>query len=553
VRRLDPRLLAHAREARLHLALSVVLGLASAGLAIGQAALLSDAVSGAAQRGADVAALGQVLGWLAAVLAGRALVGWLRESTAAGASAGVKSTLRMGVLRRAVELAPRRSVGGGEGAVVALATQGIDGLDSYFSRYLPQLVLAIVLPVVVVAALLSADGVAALTVGVTLPLMVTFMVLIGLATEAHRRRRWRAFTRLAGYFGDVVAGLPTLKRFGRAAAQEGGLATVTDQYRRESLAALRIAFLSAFVLELGATLSVALVAVGIGLRLVGGTLDLQTGLFVLILAPEAYLPLRQLGAGFHASEQGLAAADAAFAIIEAPAPAPGTRQQVPDLRHGRLVVRDLTVLQPGRALAAPHRARLEVHGGELVAIAGASGAGKTSLLLAIAGLLAPDSGTVLVEDAGSVAEVAALAPEAWHRQIAWVSQEPYLVAGTVEGNVRLAAPDADDGAVRAALAAVGLGGLDPALHLGEGGAGLSSGQRRRVAIARAFVRAAPLVLLDEPTAGLDEGTEIALLRALRALARRDGRAVVLVAHRPAALAVADRVVHLAARELELAA
>lgn len=537
----------------MHLASSIVLGLASAALAIAQAALLAYAIAAAVQRGADVTTLGPGLAWLAAVLVGRAGISWLRESTAQGASAQVKSTLRLGVIRRAVELGPRRVAGGGEGEVTALATQGIDALDGYFAQYLPQLVLATVLPVVIVAALLPADLIAGVTVALTLPVMVVFTVLIGRATEARRQRRWRAFTRLAHYFGDVVAGLPTLKLFGRALAQEEGLARVTDAYRRENLAALRIAFLSAFVLELGATLSVALVAVGIGLRLVDGTLDLQTGLFVLVLAPEAYLPLRRLGAHFHASEQGMAAADATFAILEAPEPPAGTLASVPDLHRGRLVVRDLSVLQPGRGIAAPDRASLEVGGGEIVALTGESGAGKTSLLLAIAGLLAPSTGRAWVEDGRSTAEVAEIAPAAWRRRITWVPQEPYLVAGSVGDNVRLAEPAADDAAVRRALAAVGLAQLDPATPLGERGAGLSSGQRRRVAIARAFVRDAPLVLLDEPTAGLDEAAEASVLQELRELARGERRAVLLVAHRPAALAIADRVVHIAARDLAEAA
>jgi thiol reductant ABC exporter CydD subunit len=553
MRRFDPRLLAHARAARIHLVTSVLLGLASAGLAIAQAALLAYAIAAAVQRGADVAALTPALAWLAVVLVGRALIAWIRESSAHGASAQVKSTLRMGVLRRAMELGPRRGVGGGEGEVVALATQGLDALDGYFARYLPQLVLAVVLPVTVVAALLAADTVAGVTVALTLPLMVIFMVLIGRATQAHRQRRWRAFTRLAHYFGDVVAGLPTLKLFGRAQVHEAGLTRVTNAYRRESLAALRVAFLSAFVLELGATLSVALVAVGIGLRLVDGTLTLQAGLFVLVLAPEAYLPLRHLGAHFHASEQGLAAADAAFSIIEAPRPVVGSVETVPDLRRGRLVVRDLTIVQPGRALAAPDHANLEVRGGELVAVAGESGAGKTSLLLAIAGLLAPSAGEVWVEDAAAAARVADIAPAAWRRQVTWVSQDPYLVAGTIADNLRLVAADAADSAVRAALAAVGLAHLPPDARVGEGGIGLSSGQRRRVAIARAFVRQAPLVLLDEPTAGLDEDAETLVLESLRSLARREGRAILVVAHRPAALGVADRIVRLVAREEAVAA
>jgi thiol reductant ABC exporter CydD subunit len=552
VRQLDPRLLRQARATRVYLALSVALGLVTAGLAIVQARLLADAVAGAFLEGAGLATLGGVLVLLGFVLAGRALVAWVQESVAHRASAAVKSDLRLAILRRAVGLGPRWSAGARSGEIVALATRGIDALDAYFAKYLPQLVLAAILPIVVVVAILSADGIAALTVGLTVPLIVVFMVLVGLATERRRNRRWRALARLAHHFLDVVAGLPTLKTFGRARAQLGLLERVTDEYRRETLAALRVAFLSAFVLEFFATLSVALVAVGIGLRLVAGELDLRTGLFVLVLAPEAYLPLRQLGVQFHASEEGLAAAERAFEVIEAPAPPAGTRTDVPDLRRGELWVEGVTVRQPGRELLAPARASLVVRGGEVVALAGPSGAGKTTLLQVIAGLVPPDEGRVWVIEGHVRVAVDELEPEAWRRRIAWVAQDPYLFAGSLADNVRLGAPEADEAAVREALAAVGLGELDPAMGLGEDGAGLSSGQRRRVAIARAFVRDAPLVLLDEPTAGLDEASERRVLEAVRELARRDRRAIVVVAHRPAALAVADRVVRIDWREERLA-
>ncbi len=540
----DPRLLRSARATRTHLAVSVVLGLTTAGLAIAQARLLADAVSAAFLTGAGLAALGGTIALLGFVLAGRAAVSWAQESAAHRASAGVKSSLRLALLRRAVGMGPRWSAGARSGEVVALATSGVDALDGYFARYLPQLVLATVLPVVVVLTILAADTIAALTVALTVPLIVVFMVLVGLATERRRQRRWRALARLSHHFLDVVAGLPTLKVFGRARAQLGALERTTDDYRRESLAALRVAFLSAFVLELFATLSVALVAVGIGLRLVAGDLDLRTGLFVLVLAPEAYLPLRQLGAQFHASEDGLAAADRAFEIIEAPAPPMGARTDVPDLRVGELLVEAVTVRQPKRELLAPYRASLVVRPGEVVALAGPSGAGKTTLLQAIAGLLRPDEGQVWVGGGGHRVALDDLDPAAWRRCVAWVPQDPYLFAATVADNVRLGAPDAPEAAVRVALAAVGLGELDVRMPLGERGAGLSSGQRRRVAVARAFVRDAPLVLLDEPTAGLDEASERLVLAAVQDLARTDRRAVILVAHRPAALAVADRVVRL---------
>ena len=311
---------------------------------------------------------------------------------------------------------------------------------------------------------------------------------------------------------------------------------------------LRVAFLSALVLELLATISVALVAVGIGLRLVTGGLDLETGLFALVLAPEAYLPLRRLGAEFHASEEGLAAATKAFEILDTPASAGrGGRTDVPDLRGGRLVVEGVSVAQPGRGVDAPAAASLVARPGEVVAVTGPSGAGKSSLLAALLGFIEPAAGRIALVDAeGRETDLAELDGDAWRARVGWVPQVPFLFAGTVAENVRLAAPGASDAAVAGALADLGLAGLDPGLVLGERGAGLSSGQRRRVGVARALLRGAPLILLDEPTAGLDEASEAAVLGAVRAAAD-GGAAVILVAHRPSAVATADRVVEVAWR------
>jgi ATP-binding cassette subfamily C protein CydCD len=519
---------------------------------------------------------------LAAILVGRAAVEWAQEAVARRCSAAVKSSLRMKLLRQVARSpgvvggsdsgfsrvepggAPgrqgdaRAGQGGGvsSGEVVALATRGLDALDAYFSRYLPQLVLAAVVPVVVIACLATADLVATLTVALTVPLIPLFMVLIGSATERRRQRRWDALARLSTHFLDVVAGLPTLRVFGRSGAQLERLERITDDYRRESMATLRVAFLSAFALELAATLSVALVAVGVALRLVDGSMDLRTGLFVLILAPEAYLPLRQLGASFHASEEGLAAAGAVFRIIEAEPPGRGPASRgeagrqtaMPDMRGAEIRVESVTVRQPGRGLEAPSRASLVVGAGEVVAIAGPSGSGKSTLIDVVLGLRPADEGRVLIAAPdGSCVDVADLDREAWHRHVAWVPQHPFCFPGTVAENVRLAAPNASDADLAEALAAAGLAELDPASLIGEGGTGLSSGQRRRLGVARALLRGGDVLILDEPTAGLDAESEALVLAAVRAEARTGNRAVLLVAHRAAALAISDRVVTVAAR------
>jgi ATP-binding cassette subfamily C protein CydCD len=541
------------------------LGLVTAVLAVAQAWLLATAINSAFLGGADFAALRMTLVALAVVLVARASVAWAQESVARRCSAAVKSSLRMQLLRHVATQLPLMGGGSesghGSGEVVALSTRGLDSLDAYFGKYLPQAVLAIIVPLVVIASMATADLVATLTVVLTLPLIPFFMALIGSATVRHRKRRWEALARLSGHFLDVVAGLPTLRVFGRSEAQLGRLEKVTDDYRRESMATLRVAFLSAFALELAATLSVALVAVGVGLRLVDGQLDLRTGLFVLILAPEAYLPLRQLGASFHASEEGMAAAGRVFSNLEngggggiergGSAPIGLLPAPMPEMRSAEIRVDGLTVRQPGRALDAPFEASLVVRPGEIVAIAGPSGVGKSTLIDVLLGLRHADAGNVsLACSDGWTVSVGDLDLEAWHRHVAWVPQHPYCFPGTVAENVRLAAPDSTGAAVCAALAAVGLAELDPDAALGESGSGLSSGQRRRLGVARALLRDSDFLILDEPTAGLDAASEATVLAAVRAAASERKRAVLLVAHRPAALAIADRVVTIVARSEE---
>ncbi|MFJ9087024.1 thiol reductant ABC exporter subunit CydD [Streptomyces sp. NPDC102384] len=540
---IDQRLFRYGRASRLFLIAVVVLGAAGAGLVIAQAMLIAEVVVGAFQHGLDVTDLRTPLLLLAAVAAGRGLVAWLTELAAHRASAAVKSELRRRLLERASRLGPGWLSGQRTGSLVALATRGVDALDDYFSRYLPQLGLAVVVPVAVLARVVTEDWVSAAIIVGTLPLIPIFMMLIGWATQSRMDRQWRLLSRLSGHFLDVVAGLPTLKVFGRAKAQAESIRKITDEYRRATMRTLRIAFLSSFALELLATLSVALVAVTIGMRLVHGEMDLYIGLVILVLAPEAYLPLRQVGAQYHAAAEGLAAAEEIFAVLESPLPEDGTREAP---AAGGIGFESVSVRYEGRSFDAVSEVSFKVAEGETVALVGPSGAGKSTLVSALLGFVRPCSGRISV---GGV-DLAEVSREAWHARVAWVPQRPQLYAGSISDNVRLARPDADDAAVLAALREAGALEFVEALPqgvatvLGEDGAGLSAGQRQRLALARAFLADRPVVLLDEPTAALDGGTEAGIVDAVRRLAV--GRTVLLVVHRPALLAVADRVVRVEA-------
>jgi thiol reductant ABC exporter CydD subunit len=540
----ERRLVAHARATRAFIGLSVLLGCVTALLIVAQAWLVADVVAEAFLGGRDLAQLRLPMAALLAVVLGRALVAWTADVTAARASASVKSQLRGGLLRDACGLAARGEELVGTGEVAVLATRGIDALDGYFSAYLPQLFLAVIVPATIVVAVLVEDWVSAAIIAVTVPLIPLFMALVGATTGERTETQLQALERLAGHFLDVVAGLPTLKIFGRARAQAESIARITDAYRKRTLATLRLTFLSSLVLELVATVAVALVAVAIGIRLLDGGMGLRAGLFALVLAPEAYLPLRRLGASYHASAEGMAAAARVFDVSDASVRQDAASAPAPDPASEAIVVEDVEVTHPGRELPALSGVSLRVEPGEMLAVTGPSGCGKSTLLALLLGLRAPARGSVQI---GGV-EIASLDPGAWHERLAWVPQRPHIFHASVADNVRVGRSDASDGEMLAALEDAGLADVVRALPdgphtmLGDRGSGLSAGERQRLALARAFLRNTPLLLLDEPTAGLDGETERGLLATVRRLGA--GRTVVIVAHRPALVEVCDRVVEL---------
>jgi len=548
MRPLDPRLLRYAAGARGYLAWTVGLGLVVTGLVLAQAGLLAQLLAGAVA-GTGARAFAGSLAALAVVLAARAGASYGGETAALRAAARVKSELRGLLSLKVVRLGPSWLAGRQPGEITALSTRGLDALDPYFARYLPQLALACLVPVAVLIRVALADWISALVIALTLPLIPVFAVLVGQHTRVQTQRQWRLLATLGGHFLDVVEGLTTLKVFGRAKAQAAVIGTVTDQHRRATMATLRVAFLSALVLELAATIATALVAVEVGLRLLAGHMDYRTALLVLVLTPEAYLPLRNAGAQFHASTEGVAAAAQVFEILETPADHAAAGHPAAsafDLRHDVICLHGVCLRYPGRDHQALTDVSVAIRPGEQIAITGSSGAGKSSLLALLLRVADPTSGVI---DVGGTS-LAHIPPGDWRAQLAWVPQQPHLFSVSVADNIALGRPGASRDEIERAAALAGAGEFITRLPagydtiLGERGLQLSSGQRQRIALARAFLVDAPLVLLDEPTAHLDPFSAQELQAAVGALMSH--RTVLQVTHDPAVVAAADRVLSLEA-------
>jgi len=494
-----------------------------------------------------IAVVAQAWLLLLGTIAFRALLSWAADAAAAHAAAGVKHELRDKVFARLLERGPLAAGRERTGELVTTLTEGIEALDAYIARYLPQLALAALIPLTVAVVVLTRDLLSGVVLLLTAPLIPIFMVLIGRLADVRSRRQWLAMSRLSASFLDTIQGLTTLKVLGRSRAQVAAIRRASETFRFASMDVLRIAFLSALVLELVATLSVAVVAVEIALRLLHGRLDFEQAFFVLLLAPEFYLPLRRLGADFHAGLAGTTAAQRLFTLLEAPAPArPAIAIPMPPTPS--LELEEVSYAYPGEsgrgsaARPALTSVNLLIEPGEKIAIVGPSGAGKSTLARIVLRFVEPDSGRLMADDVPAKA----IDPDDWRRAIAWVPQNPHLFADTVAANIRLGRPESDEkevaAAARHALAEDFIAELSAGYDtsVGERGALLSGGQARRIALARAFLADAPLLILDEPTADLDPRLQAELDVALEDLLT--GRSALIIAHRTPTVMAADRVV-----------
>ena len=539
---IDPRLLRYASASRWFLLAGGAVGLLQT-LCVVAAAWFATVLIVGLIDGRTVDRLAPDFFAFGGVILARGVCVWLLDVLAARGAARVKSQLRMRVVAALTKLGPAWLAERNSARVTTIVAQGLDALDGYFAKYLPQLILTAIATPVVLLVLLTQDLTTAIIIIVTLPLIPLFMALIGWATQAVQKRQWSALTKLATGFLDVVDGLSTLTIFGRQHRQVDRIERVTEEYRSRTMAVLRVSFISGFVLELAGSLSVAVVAVSIGVRLVDGTVGLTVGLFILLLTPEAYLPLRQVGAQFHAAADGVAAADEVFAILDAAPVAAAAASALPapaTARGSELVVDDLTVRYGDRTVLDGLSVRFA--SGRVTAIAGPSGAGKSTLVAAILGFV-PSTGTVRYGDVE-------LAPGAAREIVAWAGQRPALMAGTVAENIALGSGPVDEGVLREAMRFAAAELVDPSTMLGVGGSGLSGGQAQRVSLARAFYRAisagSAVVILDEPSSALDAATESELVLGLHRLAAT-GVAVVVVSHRAALLDAADSVIELRPR------
>lgn len=554
MRPLDPRLLKYARSARRHIIVISILGILTALLVIAQTLALSAALSPAVTSGATLAQLRMPLCILAVIVALRAALIGIREALGHRAADRTIRELRGRVLTHISNLGPRwRATHGSEAST--LLSRGLTDLSPYFVDYLPQLVLTATVTPLALATILFLDFWSAFIAAIVVPLIPIFMALIGRFTQSASAEKLETMQSLGAQMLDLIAGLPTLRALGRESAPRAHLESLSRSNTRATMSTLRIAFLSGAVLEFLSTLCVALVAVEVGFRMVFGHVSLFTGLAVIMLAPEVFEPLRQVGAQFHASANGVAAAERAFEILETPIPSLGEDSEDEDFQddHGidwaSAAFSLLNLSIEARGTWAPAGLNADIVPGTLSVLAGPSGSGKTSTIYALMRLLPIQSGHLMVcTHEGEEIPLQNVPKETLWKAITWVPQHPSLLPGSLREQL----PPSTEEELEAAAALCGFTEVLDTLpqrwdsQIGQDGAGLSVGQRQRFALTRALLAQTPIVILDEPTAHLDAVSEEIVLKAMEAL-RTKGRTVIAIAHRQALIDAADHVISVHSR------
>lgn len=543
------RLLTLARDSRIAFFITVLSGLLAGLLTIGQSYLLSAAINDVFLQKQTLLQVSQWMQWLLAVIAARGLLTWLNEIAANAAAVRVKTDLRERLFAHILALGPAFSRGERTGELTTAAVEGIEALDAYFSQYLPQLLISALVPFSILILVFPLDPLSGIVLLLTAPLIPFFMYMIGKGAEVVTKRQYETLSRLSAHFFDSLQGLTTLKIFGQSKAQAKNIAQVSDQYRDTTLKVLQVTFLSAFALELLATISTAIIAVEVGLRLLYGQMQFREALFLLILAPEFYLPLRMLGLRFHAGMAGTSAARRIFQILDTKTEnreqriensSSASRLPTPGFKISNIELSNIAFIYPGESAPALENISLTINAGQHIALVGKTGAGKSTLVNLLLGFIQPTRGQIIFNRESRITN------HELRNSIAWVPQRPHLFHDTIAANIRLGKPDASGEEAASAARAAHLDTFIESLPekydtvIGEGGARLSSGQAQRLALARAFLKDAPILILDEPTSSLDPETESLLEESTRRIMQ--GRTVITIAHRLNTVFNADQIV-----------
>lgn len=536
--------------ARNALILTVGCGLLAALAIIGQAAALSAVIERVFLQKQTLAALGEMLAFFGFVSLLRAMFSWMQQGFADRAAGFAKTGLRERIGRYLQQAGPAYIHTQRSGELSNTLVNGVEALDAYFREFLPQIFLSALVPLLILLIVFPLDLLSGIVFLLTAPLIPLFMALIGAAAGALNRRQWKSLSHMSAHFLDVLQGLATLKILGRSKEQIQTIARISTDFRLATMKVLKVAFLSALALEIVATISIAIVAVEVGLRLLYGKMDFQTALFILILAPEFYLPIRLLGTRYHAGLEGVAAAERIFQILETPPNAVQKFNDAPfDLSRQALRFENVYYAYDSGARPALRGISCEIPPGQTTALVGPSGAGKSTIANLLLRFIQPDNGKILIEDQN----LNEIDPQRWREQIAWVSQKPYLFHRSIAENIRLARPTAPFERVVEAARLANIHEFIETLPqgydtpVGEQGARLSGGQAQRIALARAFLKDAPFLILDEPTANLDPGVEALIRQAMERLMA--GRTVLLIAHRLNTVTRAHQIIVLSGGEI----